>query len=112
MLPINPRSITARLITAVLAVELLSSILVVFLSFGYERHSHFRAFDIVLHGRADSILGAVQDAEDANDSLILDPSALWWKAPRPITELARPRLCSSRRTARRHSWRTPPRIPW
>jgi signal transduction histidine kinase len=76
MLPINPRSITARLITAVLAVELLSSILVVFLSFGYERHSHFRAFDIVLHGRADSILGAVQDAEDANDSLMLDPSAL------------------------------------
>ncbi len=74
-LPINPRSITAHLITAVLAVELLSSVLVVFLSFGYERHSHFRAFDIVLHGRADSILGAVQDSEDANDSLIFDPNA-------------------------------------
>jgi signal transduction histidine kinase len=75
-LAFNPRSITARLITAVLAVELLSSILVVFLSFGYERHSHFRAFDIVLHGRADSLIGAVQDSEDANDSLILDPTAL------------------------------------
>jgi signal transduction histidine kinase len=74
-LALNPRSITARLITAVLAVELLSSILVVVFSFGYERHSHFRAFDIVLHGRADSILGAVQDSEDANDSLIFDPTA-------------------------------------
>jgi signal transduction histidine kinase len=70
------RSITARLITAVLAVELLSSILVVFLSFGYERHSHFRAFDVLLRGRTDSVLGAVQDAEDANDSLLFDPAAL------------------------------------
>jgi signal transduction histidine kinase len=75
-IPINPRSITARLITAVLAVELLSSILVVFLSFGYERHSHFHAFDVLIRGHADSLLGAVQDSEDANDSLILDPTAL------------------------------------
>ena len=58
----NPRSITTRLITAVLAVELLSSILVVFLSFGYERHSHFHAFDVLIRGHADSLLGAVQDS--------------------------------------------------
>ena len=70
----NPRSITTRLITAVLAVELLSSILVVFLSFGYERHSHFHAFDVLIRGHADSLLGAVQDSEDANDTLVLDQS--------------------------------------
>jgi len=67
-----PRSITARLITAVLAVELLSSILVVFISFGYERHSHFHAFDVLLHGHADTILGAIENADDQSDNLILD----------------------------------------
>jgi len=75
-LAFNPRSITAHLIAAVLAVELLSSILVVAFSFGYERHSHFHAFDVLIHGHADSLLGAVQDAEDENDSLILDPSVI------------------------------------
>ena len=70
-LTIHPRSIAFRLIVAVLAVELLSSVLVVFLSYGYERHSHFHAFDIMLFGRADAILGAVQDAEDAQDNVML-----------------------------------------
>lgn len=69
---LQPRSIAFRLIVAVLAVELLSAILVVVLSFGYERHIHFRAFDVMLHGRADSILGAVQDADDAGDNVMLD----------------------------------------
>jgi len=69
---ISPRSITARLITAVLTVELLSSVLVVVFSFGYERHTHFHAFDVLLHGHADSVLGAIEDAGDANDDLILD----------------------------------------
>ena len=70
-LTVHPRSIAFRLIVAVLAVELLSAVLVVFLSFGYERHSHFHAFDVMLHGRADSIFGAVQDAEDAQDNVML-----------------------------------------
>jgi len=56
---IHPRSIAFRLIMAVLAVELVSSILVVVISFGYERHIHFRSFDVMLRGRADSVLGAV-----------------------------------------------------
>jgi signal transduction histidine kinase len=70
------RSIAFRLIVAVLAVELVSSLLVVFLSLGYERHAHFRAFDIMLRGRADSVLGAVQDAEDAADNVMLDQADL------------------------------------
>src|SRR5580692_8087232 len=72
----QPRSIAFRLIVAVLTVELVSSILVVFLSFGYERHIHFRSFDVMVHGHADSILGAVQDADDPGDNVILDQADL------------------------------------
>jgi signal transduction histidine kinase len=70
------RSIAFRLIAAVLAVELLSSVLVILLSLGYERHTHFHAFDVMLRGRADSVLGAVQDAEDAGDNVMLDRADL------------------------------------
>lgn len=70
------RSIAFRLIAAVLAVELASSILAIFLSLGFERHSHFRSFDVMLHGRVDSILGAVQDAEDTQDSVMLNQADL------------------------------------
>jgi signal transduction histidine kinase len=73
---LQPRSIAFRLIVAVLAVEMLSCITVAALSFGYERHIHFRAFDVMLHGRADSILGAVQDAEDPGDNVMLDQADL------------------------------------
>jgi signal transduction histidine kinase len=65
-------SIAFRLIAAVLAVELVATVLVILLSWGYERHVHFRAFDVMLHGRADSVLGAVQDAEDTGDNVMLD----------------------------------------
>jgi signal transduction histidine kinase len=67
----RPDSIAFRLIVAVLAVELASSILAVALSFGYERHMHFRIFDLALHGRVDSILGAVQESEDGHDNVML-----------------------------------------
>src|SRR5271169_484443 len=70
------RSIAFRLIAAVLAVELVSSFAVIFLSLGYERHNHFVAFEIAIRGRADSVLGAVQDAEDAEDNVMLDQADL------------------------------------
>ncbi|MGH9599956.1 MAG: sensor histidine kinase [Terracidiphilus sp.] len=66
------KSIAFRLIAAVLLVELASSLLVGFLSLGYERHIHFGVFDTMLRGRVDSVLGAVQDSEDANDDVMLD----------------------------------------
>ena len=65
-------SIAHRLIAAVLFVEFASAILVILLAWGYERHTHFRSFDIMLRGRADSVLGAVQDAEDVGDNVMLD----------------------------------------
>ena len=70
------RSIAFRLIAAVLAVELVSSLGVILISLGYERHTHFVAFDISLRGRADSVLGAVQDAEDAADNVMLNQADL------------------------------------
>jgi signal transduction histidine kinase len=73
---IKTGSIAFRLIAAVLAVELVSSVLVALLALGYERHAHFRAFDIMLRGRADSVLGAVQDAEDEADNVMLDKADL------------------------------------
>ena len=39
-------------------------------------HGRRRAFDVMLRGRADSLLGAVQDAEDPEDNVTVDPTEL------------------------------------
>jgi signal transduction histidine kinase len=65
-------SIIRRLIVTVLLIELVAAVCVTGVALLYERHAHFRAFDVLLRGRADSMLGAVQDAEDANDNVMLD----------------------------------------
>jgi|CZKL01.1.fsa_nt_gi signal transduction histidine kinase len=67
-------SIARRLVSMVLLVELIAAVCVTGVAFIYERQTHFRAFDIMLRGRADSLLGAVQDAEDAADNVMLDGS--------------------------------------
>jgi signal transduction histidine kinase len=64
-------SIARRLIATVLLVELISALCVTGLAWIYERHSHFRSFDILLRGRADSLLGSIQDAEDPDDNVML-----------------------------------------
>jgi hypothetical protein len=60
----SPYSLTRRLVMTVLFVQLISAISITGLAVIYERHTHFHCFDIMLRGRADSLLGAVQDAED------------------------------------------------
>jgi signal transduction histidine kinase len=65
-------SIKTQLIASVLLVELTAAACGTGLAFLYERHMHFRAFDVMLRGRADSLLGAVQDAEDTQDNVMLD----------------------------------------
>jgi len=69
-------SLTRRLITAVLLVELASAIALILLAGGYESISHFRAFDVMLEGRADSVLGAIEDAGDTADTIALDRNDL------------------------------------
>ena len=69
-------SITRRLISSVLLVELVFAVSVIALAAGYERHARLHSFDIMLRGRADSLLGAVQDAEDPADNVMLDRTGL------------------------------------
>jgi signal transduction histidine kinase len=68
----KPYSITHRLISTILLVELLAAISISTAAMIYERHQRFHSFDIMLRGRADSLLGAVQDAEDTQDNVMLD----------------------------------------
>jgi signal transduction histidine kinase len=69
-------SLSRRLISSVLLVELVFAVAVIALAAAYERHAHLRSFDIMLQGRADSLLGAVQDAEDPADNVMLDRTGL------------------------------------
>ena len=72
----KPYSLTRRLVVTVLLVELLLASAATGLALLYERQQNLHSFDLMLRGRADSLLGAVQDAEDANDNVTLDPKAL------------------------------------
>jgi len=72
----KPHSIVRRLIITVLLMELLSVLSLAGVALLHERRERFRAFDVMLRGRADSLLGAVQDAEDAQDNLLLDRTGL------------------------------------
>ena len=65
-------SITHRLIATILLLELLAALSISGAALVYERHVRFRSFDVMLRGHADSLLGAVQDAEDAQDNVMLD----------------------------------------
>jgi signal transduction histidine kinase len=42
----------------------------------YLWHEHKETFDLVVRGRADSLLGQIHDAEDANDDVAINPEAL------------------------------------
>jgi signal transduction histidine kinase len=69
-------SLSRRLISSVLLVELVFAVAIIALAGVYERHAHLSSFDIMLQGRADSLLGAVQDAEDPGDNVMLDRTGL------------------------------------
>jgi signal transduction histidine kinase len=71
---LKSHSLTRRLILLVLLIELGAAVCVSVTAYIYERHTHLRTFDVMLRGRADSLLGAVQDAEDAADNVMLDGS--------------------------------------
>jgi signal transduction histidine kinase len=101
-------SIAFRLIAAVLAVELFSSIAVIFLALGYERHTHFIAFDIMLRGRADSLLVAVQDSEDPQANVIFNQTGLRLP-PDDVYEVYDQ---SGRLLGRSNNWQGTPQAVW
>src|SRR5580698_11530095 len=65
-------SLTHRLIVTILLIELLAALSISGAALLYERHVRFRSFDVMLRGRADSLMGAVQDADDTGDNVMLD----------------------------------------
>lgn len=65
-------SITRRLTLTVLVLEVLSAIALIGAITVNERHTELKAFDATLRGTADSIMGAVQDAENKTGDVILD----------------------------------------
>ena len=70
------RSLTRRLIVGVLLAELLCAAGFAVVAIVHEMHVRRRAFDIMLRGRADSLLGAVQDADDPEANVTVDRSEL------------------------------------
>lgn len=65
-------SITRRLTLTVLVLEIFSAIALIGAITVNERHTELKAFDATLRGTADSIMGAVQDAENETGDVILD----------------------------------------
>jgi len=70
------RSLRNRLIVTVLLLECALLTAMAGSTLVYLWREQLHAFDLMLRGRADSLLGQVHDAEDAADNVTIDPSAL------------------------------------
>jgi signal transduction histidine kinase len=70
------RSLTGRLIVTVLLVEFAAAAILAGAAVAHERHIRLAALDVMLRGRADTLLGAVQDADDEADDVMLDTTGL------------------------------------
>ena len=70
------RSLTRRVLGTVLLLEMVAAASLIGATVFYEWHSRLAAFDVMLRGRADTLLGAVGDAEDAQDNVVLDMSGV------------------------------------
>jgi signal transduction histidine kinase len=67
---------TRRVVSLVLLIELLFAVSTTTLVYFYERHTYFEALEISLRGHADSLIGAVVEAADDTDSVLLDVAGL------------------------------------
>jgi signal transduction histidine kinase len=67
---------TRRVVSLVLLIELLFAVSTTALVYFYQRHTYFEALDIALRGHADSLMGAVVEAADDTDSVLLDVAGL------------------------------------
>jgi signal transduction histidine kinase len=68
-------SITRRIVVMVLLCELVLTGAMFMTAVLYVRHQQLLSFEVMLRGRADSVFGAVGDADDENDSLVLDTNS-------------------------------------
>jgi two-component system OmpR family sensor kinase len=69
-------SITRRLTLTVLALEIFSAVALIGAITVNEWHTELKAFDATLRGTADSIMGAVQDADNETGDVMLDLRAI------------------------------------
>ncbi|HTV15689.1 MAG TPA: HAMP domain-containing sensor histidine kinase [Acidobacteriaceae bacterium] len=69
-------SLRRRLIAAALLLECALTAGMTAVTLFYVWHDQIRALDASIRGRADSLLGAVHDAEDPGDNVAIDPAAL------------------------------------
>jgi signal transduction histidine kinase len=69
---LKPYSVTRRLITTVLLLEMLSALALTWLAVEFEHRSRFSSFDLSLRAHADTLFGAVGDADDPDDNVMLD----------------------------------------
>lgn len=67
------RSLVRRTTLAVLAIELVCALCFAGTAIWHEREVQFHSLDVSLRGRSDSLIGAVQDAEDPEDRVKVDP---------------------------------------
>ena len=70
------RSLAQQTLGTVLSAQLLCALILCGVALQHERHTRFRAFDTRLQGLSDSLLGAIQDAEDPDDNVAIDPAEL------------------------------------
>ena len=64
------------MILVVLLAEVICAVAFSVTAILHERHTRLRALDVMLQGRSDSLLGAIQDAEDPDDNVLIDPAEL------------------------------------
>ncbi len=67
-------SLERRLLLLVLLVQMAAAAVLCNAALHHERHTRQRAFDEGLRGRSDSVVGAIQDAEDPEDNVRVDPA--------------------------------------
>jgi signal transduction histidine kinase len=70
------RSLTRQTVTIVLAAQVLCALALSGAAVLHEGHTRLHAFDVRLQGRSDSLLGAIQDAEDPDSTVRIDPTEL------------------------------------
>lgn len=73
---LKTRSLIRQSVMIVLAAQLLCAVILCAAALEHEWHTRIRAFDTRVQGRSDSLLGAIQDAEDPDDNVEIDPAEL------------------------------------
>src|ERR1700742_1240830 len=68
------RSLSRRAILAVFAIEFLCAAAFSGTALWHERNTRIEALDATIRGRSDSLIGAVQDAEDPAANVLIDPA--------------------------------------